>query len=103
METNSSTPVLCSTALVYKGFLLSIGGVVDEKPQKGIYKFVDGIADNQWTKVGEMKMGRYCHGVVPGPVESCGITLFVVGGYVRNPPEGEEHNVRTASAQIVCL
>ena len=52
------------------------------------------------ANVGEMKMGRYRHGVVPGPVESCYISLFVVGGYVRSPPEGEEHNVRTALAQI---
>ena len=94
-------PVLRPTVVAYKGFLLSIGGVVGEEPQKGIYKFVDGEAD--WMKVGEMKMGRYRHGVVPGPVESCGITLFVVGGYVQSSPEGEEHSVRTASAQFVCL
>ena len=94
-------PVLRPTVVVYKDFLLSIGGVVGEEPQKGIYKFVDGEAD--WMKVGEMKMGRYSHGVVPGPVESSGITLFVVGGYVPSSPEGEEHSVRTASAQFVCL
>ena len=94
-------PFLRSTVVVYKDFLLSIGGVVGEWPHNGIYKFVDGEAD--WMKVGEMKMGRYRHGVVPGPVESCGITLFVVGGYVRSSPEGEEYNVRTASAQFVCL
>ena len=63
--------------------------------------FVDGKAD--WMKVGEMKMGRYRHGVVPGPVESCGISLFVVGGYVQSSPEGNEHNEKTSSAQIVFL
>ena len=96
-------PVLLPTVVVYEDFLLSIGGVVGEEPQKGIYKFVDRDADSHWVKVGEMKMGRYRHGVVPSPVESCGITLFVVGGYVHSSPEGEEHSVRTASAQIVCL
>ena len=96
-------PVLRPTVVVYKGFLLSIGGVEGGKPQKEIYMFVDGRADRQWMKVGEMKMGRYRHGVAPGPVESCGITLFVVGGYEQSSPEGEEDNVRTASAQIVCL
>ena len=96
-------PVLRPTVVVYKGFLLSIGGVVGEEPQKSIYKFVDGDADSHWMKVGEMKMGRYRHGVVPGPVESCGITLFVVGGYVQSPPDGDEHNEKTSSAQIVCL
>ena len=60
-------PVVRPTVVVYKDFLLSIGGVVDEWPQKGIYKFVDGEADRM--KVGEIKMGRYRHGVVPGPVE----------------------------------
>ena len=94
-------PVLRPTVVAYKGFLLSIGGVVGEEPQKDIYKFVD--AGSHWMKVGEMKMGRYRHGVVPGPVESCGISLFVVGGYVRSSPEGEEGNVRTSSAQIVFL
>ena len=94
-------PVLRPTVVVYKGFLLSIGGVVKEEPQKGIYMFVDGEAD--WMKLGEMKMGRYRHGVVPGPVESCGITLFVVGGYVQSPPKGDEHNEKTELAQIVCL
>ena len=96
-------PVLRPTVVVYKGFLLSIGGVVGEEPQKSIYKFVDGDADSHWMKVGEMMMGRYRHGLVPGPVESCGITLFVVGGYVRSPPDGDEHNKKTSSAQIVCL
>ena len=96
-------PVLRPTVVVYKDFLLSIGGVVGEEPQKGIYMFVDGDADSHWMKVGEMKMGRYRHGVVPGPVESCGITLFVVGGYVWSSPEGDEHNEKTASAQIVFL
>ena len=94
-------PVLRPTVVVYKGFLLSIGGVVDEMPKKGIYMFVDGEAD--WMKVGEMKMGRYRHGVVPGPVESCGISLFVVGGYMQSSPEGNEHNEKTSSAQIVFL
>ena len=96
-------PVLCPTVVVYKGFLLTIGGVVGEKPQKGIYMFVDGDADSHWMKVGEMKKGRYRHGVVPGPVESRGITLFVVGGYVQSSPEGDEDNVKTSSAQIVFL
>ena len=94
-------PFVRYTVVVYKDFLLSIGGVEGEWPQKGIYKFVDGEAD--WMKVGEMKMGRYRHGVVPGPVESSGITLFVVGGYVPSFPAGEEHNEKTSSAQIVCL
>lgn len=94
-------PVLRPTVVVYKGFLLSIGGVESGKPMKGIYIFLDGKAD--WMKVGEMKTGRYRHGVVAGPVESCGITLFVVGGYVQSTPDGEEDNVRTSSAQIVCL
>ena len=97
----AAPPVLRPTVVVYKGFLLSIGGVVGEEPQKDIYKFVDGEAD--WMKVGEMKMGRYRHGVVPGPVESCGITLFVVGGYVQSAPVGDENNEKTASAQIVFL
>ena len=96
-------PVLRPKVVVYKGFLLSIGGVLGGEPQKGIYMFVDGKADSHWMKVGEMKMGRYRHGVAPGPVESDGITLFVVGGYVQSSPEGEEDNVRTSSAQIVCL
>ena len=96
-------PFVRSTVVVYKGFLLSIGGVVGEEPQEGIYMFVDRKADSHWMKVGEMNMGRYRHGVVPGPVESCGITLFVVGGYVQSSPKGQEHNVRTASAQFVCL
>ena len=94
-------PFLRSTVVVYKDFLLSIGGVVGEWPHNGIYKFVDGEAD--WMKVGEMKMGRYRHGVVPGPVESCGITLFVVGGYVWGSPKGDEHIEKTSSAQIVFL
>ena len=96
-------PVLCPKVVVYKGFLLTIGGVVGEKPQKGMYMFVDRNADSYWVKVGEMKMGRYRHGVVPGPVESRGITLFVVGGYVQSSPEGDEHSVKTSSAQIVFL
>ena len=96
-------PVLRPKVVVYKGFLLSIGGVLGGEPQKGIYMFVDGDADSHWMKVGELNMGRYRHGVVPGPVESCGIALFVVGGYVRSSPDGEEDNVRTSSAQIVCL
>ena len=94
-------PVLRPTVVAYKGFLLSIGGVVGEEPQKDIYKFVD--AGSHWMKVGEMKMGRYRHGVVPGPVESCGITLFVVGGYVWGSPKGDEHIEKTSSAQIVFL
>ena len=94
-------PFLRSTVVVYKDFLLSIGGVVGEWPHNGIYKFVDGEAD--WMKVGEMKMGRYRHGVVPGPVESCGISLFVVGGYVDAYLVGDECRVKTSSAQIVFL
>ena len=41
------------------------------KRQKRIYNYtVDRKADSHWMKVGEMKMGRYRHGVgVPGPVE----------------------------------
>ena len=92
-------PVLRPTVVVYKGFLLSIGGVLGGEPQKGIYMFVDGKADSHWMKVGELNMGRYRHGVVPGPVESRGITLFVVGGYMQSSPEGED-TVRTSSAQI---
>ena len=39
-------PVLQPTVVAYKGFLLSIGGVVGGKPQKDIYMFVDEKADS---------------------------------------------------------
>ena len=63
-------PVVRPTVVAYKGFFLSIGGVIGGKPQKHIYNYtVDRKADSHWMKVGEMKMGRHRHGVVPGPVE----------------------------------
>ena len=102
-EAIKAPPVLRPTVVVYKGFLLSIGGVLRGKPQNEIHMFVDEKVSNRWIKLGEMKVGRYRHGVVPGPVQSCGITLFVVGGYVRSPPEGQEGNVRTSSTEIVSL
>ena len=95
-------PILRPTVVAYKGFLLSIGGVLGGEPQKEIHMFVDEV-DNHWIKLGEMKVGRYRHGVVPGPVQSCGITLFIVGGYVRSPPDGDEDNVKTSSTEIVSL
>ena len=42
-------------------------------------------------KMGDMKMGRHRHGVVPGPVEICYISLFVVGEYVRSSPDGADN------------
>ena len=96
-------PTLRPTVVAYKGFLLSIGGVLGGMPQNEIHMFVDDKDDNSWIKVGEMQEGRYRHGVVPGPVKSRGITLFVVGGYVRSAPEGEEGNVKTSSVEFVCV
>ena len=49
-------------------------------------------------KVGDMKMGRYRHGVVPGQVEICYISLFVVGEYVRSSLDRKEDNVMCSCA-----
>ena len=74
-------PALRSTVVTYKGFHLSIGGVLGGMPQNEIHMFVDDKDDSSWIKLEEMELGRYRHGVVPGPVKSGGITLFVVGSY----------------------
>ena len=96
-------PVLRPTVVAYRNSLMCIGGMEHNMPQKEVYRFVDGKDDNHWIKVGNMKVGRYRHGVVPGVVEGPHVALFVAGGYVLSDPEGDEDNVRTSSVEMVVL
>ena len=94
-------PVLRPTVISCSNFLISVGGVKDGLPQRGIYRFVDGNADNQWIEVGKMSVGRFAHGVVP--LEKRGTVLLVVGGYLQSTPMGDEVIERTNSVELVLL
>ena len=99
----TAPPVLRPTVVAYRNSLMCIGGVKDNMPQKEVYRFVDGKNDNHWIKVGNMKVGRYRHGVVAGVVESPHVALFVVGGYVLSDPEGDETAEKSSSVEMVIL
>ena len=96
-------PVRRPTVVAYRNSLMCIGGVKDNMPQTEVYTFVDGKDDNHWIKVGNMKVGRYRHGVVAGVVESPHVALFVVGGYVLSDPEGDETAEKSSSVEMVIL
>ena len=99
-------PTLRPTVVSSRNSLLSVGGASAEKnpkAQTGIYKFVDEKTDNYWIEVGNMKMGRCRHGVVP--LGSHGTTLFVVSGYVwrARVRKREEINVSSSSVELIVL
>ena len=96
-------PVLRPTVVAYRNSLMCIGGMKHNTPQKEVYSFVDGKDDNRWIEVGNMKAGRYRHGVVPGVVESPHVALFVVGGYVLSGPRGDEAPEKSSSVEMVIL
>ena len=67
---------MCNNAVI------SVGGILDGKSQKAIYKLVGYESDSpHWIEVGSMSVGRYRQAVVP--LGNLGAALFVgVGGFV---------------------
>ena len=94
----ASPPVLRPTVITCNNSLYSVGGIKEFSPHKGIYKFVDRKDRTAWIKVGNMRVGRYRHGVVP--LENYGTALFIVGGFMRMAANGDESCVKTACAEI---
>lgn len=95
----AAPPFLRPAVISYRNSLFSIGGVKRGMPQKAIYEFVK--VDNHWKEVGNMSVGKYCHGVVP--IRSRGVALFVAGGYVQGNPKVDETNVKSPSVELVLL
>ena len=102
----TAPPFLRPTVVSYRNSLFSVGGVKDGVPKKDIYEFqngeiADGKVDNCWKPVGNMRVGKYRHGVVP--LESRGAALFVAGGYVQGDPKKDETNEKSSFVEIVLL
>ena len=91
--TSSRPPSLRSTVVSCETSLISVGGVIDCKPQDVIYRFVREKDGNQlqWIKVGNIDIGKYRHAVVPLKSH----TLFVAGGYVW---EKSDANIRKSAS-----
>ena len=97
----NAPPVPRSTVCSYQNSLISIGGVKDNSPQNMIYEFVNGKVDNSWIEVGNMRVGRYCHGVVT--LGKHGAGLCVAGGFVQGKPTEDEVNEKSQLVEIVFL
>ena len=103
----TAPPFIRPTVVSYRNSLFSVGGVKDGVPKKDIYEFengeiADGKVDNSWKPVGNMRVGKYRHGVVP--LESRSSTaLFVAGGYVQGDPKKDETNEKSSFVEVVLL
>ena len=96
-------PGLRPTVISYRNSLMSVGGVKGGEPQKTIYKFVNGKADNPWIEVGSLGVGRYRHGVVPLGICDSIYLLFVAGGYGDGKTEEDEDNEKSNSVEVVLV
>ena len=96
----TAPPILRPTIAMYNNAIISVGGILDGKSRKVIYKLVGYESDSpHWIEVGSMSVGRYRHAVVP--LGNVGSALFVAGGFVWVP--SDEANVKSTSVELVFL